>query len=210
MQNVASETMAVTETPLRDLTAQARIPCVTYRLQFNHSFTFADAARVVSYLHALGITDCYSAPYFKACPRSSHGYDVIDHGALNPELGSDEDYTVFTEELRRYNMGQILDVVPNHMGITGGKNPRWVDVLENGPSALSAPFFDIDWTPVKTDLANKVLLPILGDQYGRVLENQELILRSEEHTSELQSLRHLVCRLLLEKKNKQKNIYQTI
>src|SRR5262245_24805304 len=110
MRNDTTETMAVAGTLLRDFTVQVRVPCATYRLQFNHSFTFADAARVVSYLHALGITDCYSAPYFKACPRSSHGYDVIDHGALNPELGSDEDYTVFTEELRRYNMGQSLDV----------------------------------------------------------------------------------------------------
>ncbi len=180
MGNDSTATTTVADTPLRDLTARVRIPCATYRLQFNRAFTFADAARVVSYLHTLGITECYSSPYFKACPGSPHGYDVIDHNALNPELGGDEDYNTFTAELQRYDMGQILDMVPNHMGITRGKNPRWADVLENGPSALSAPFFDIDWTPVKTDLANKVLLPILGDQYGRVLENQELILSYQD------------------------------
>jgi (1->4)-alpha-D-glucan 1-alpha-D-glucosylmutase len=180
MLNDATETIAVADTPLRDFTARVRIPCATYRLQFNRSFTFADAARVISYLHTLGITDCYSSPYFKARPGSLHGYDIIDHNALNPELGSDEDYDAFTAELQRYDMGQILDVVPNHVGIAEGKNPRWVDVLENGPSALSASFFDIDWAPVKTDLANKVLLPILGDQYGRVLENQELILSYQD------------------------------
>jgi (1->4)-alpha-D-glucan 1-alpha-D-glucosylmutase len=180
MGNDATAIMAVADTPRRDLTAGARIPCASYRLQFNRSFTFADAARVVSYLQALGITDCYSSPYFKAYPGSPHGYDVIDHNALNLELGSDEDCHAFTAELRRHGMGQILDVVPNHMGIAGSKNSRWADVLENGPSALSAPFFDIDWTPVKTDLANKVLLPILGDQYGRVLENQELTLSYQD------------------------------
>lgn len=180
MGNHATATMAVADTPLRDLPAGARIPCATYRLQFNRSFTFTDAARVVSYLHALGLSDCYSSPYLKACPGSPHGYDIIDHNALNPEVGSEEDYTVFTAELRRYDMGQILDVVPNHMGIAKGKNPRWVDVLENGPSALSASFFDIAWTPIKMDLTNKVLLPILGDQYGRVLENQELILSYQD------------------------------
>jgi (1->4)-alpha-D-glucan 1-alpha-D-glucosylmutase len=180
MLNDETETVPVTNTLLRDFTTRARIPCATYRLQFNHSFTFAAAARVVSYLHALGVSDCYSSPYFKACPGSPHGYDVIDHGTLNPELGSDEDYGAFTAELRRHRMGQILDVVPNHVGIARGKNPRWADVLENGPSALSAPFFDIDWAPVKAALANKVLLPILGDQYGRVLENQELALSYQD------------------------------
>jgi hypothetical protein len=158
----------------------ARIPLATYRLQFNRSFTFADAARLVSYLHALGVSDCYASPYFKACPDSSHGYDVIDHGALNPEVGSKEDYVAFARELRRHDMGQLLDVVPNHMGIARNLNLWWADVLENGPSSLYASCFDIDWTPVKADLANKVLLPILGDQYGRVLENQELILSYED------------------------------
>jgi (1->4)-alpha-D-glucan 1-alpha-D-glucosylmutase len=148
----------------------ARIPLATYRLQFTSSFTFADAARLVSYLHTLGISDCYVSPYFKACPGSPHGYDVIDHNALNPEVGSEADYAAFTRELRRHGMGQILDMVPNHRGIAKSRNPWWADVLENGPRSWYASCFDIDWTPVKDELANKVLLPILGDQYGRVLE----------------------------------------
>lgn len=151
-------------------TPMARIPLATYRLQFTSSFTFADAARLVSYLHTLGISDCYVSPYFKACPGSPHGYDVIDHNALNPEVGSEADYAAFTRELRRHGMGQILDMVPNHRGIAKSRNPWWADVLENGPRSWYASCFDIDWTPVKDELANKVLLPILGDQYGRVLE----------------------------------------
>lgn len=157
-----------------------RIPLATYRLQFNRTFTFADAARLVPYLHALGVSDCYTSPYFKACPGSPHGYDVIDHSVLNPEVGSEEDYAAFTQELQQRDMGQLVDVVPNHMGIARSLNPWWVDVLENGPSSLYASCFDIDWAPVKANLANKVLLPILGDQYGRVLENQELILSYED------------------------------
>jgi len=158
----------------------ARIPQATYRLQFTPALTFVDAAQRVPYLHALGISDCYTSPYFKACPGSPHGYDVIDHNSLNPELGSEEDYTAFVSALQQHGMGQLLDIVPNHMGITKSLNPWWTDVLENGPSSLYASCFDIDWTPVKDELANKVLLPILGEQYGRVLENQELTLQYEE------------------------------
>src|ERR1044071_6821652 len=139
----------------------ARIPLATYRLQFTPAFTFADATRLVSYLHALGISDCYASPYFKSCPGSPHGYDVIDHNVLNPELGSEADYLAFTRELQRHDMGHILDMVPNHMGIARSRNTWWTDVLENGPSSVYASCFDIDWTPVKDELANKVLLPIL-------------------------------------------------
>ena len=167
------------KTPQRDRRMAPRIPLTTYRLQFNRSFTFADAARLVPYLHALGISDCYASPYFKARPGSLHGYDVIDHNRLNPEVGSEEEYNAFVEELQHHGMGQILDMVPNHMGI-GSVNALWADVLENGPSSLYAPVFDIDWTPIKADLADKVLLPILGDQYGRVLENQELTVHYED------------------------------
>jgi (1->4)-alpha-D-glucan 1-alpha-D-glucosylmutase len=149
-------------------------------VQFHPLFTFADAAQLVPYLHALGISDCYSSPYFKAKPGSPHGYDVIDHNVLNPELGSEEDYDRFVYALRRQGMGHILDLVPNHMGIATNSNVWWADVLENGPSSLYAACFDIDWTPVKAELANKVLLPILGDQYGSILENQELTLSYDE------------------------------
>ena len=156
------------------------LPLSTYRLQFNASFTFQDASRILPYLSQLGITDCYASPYLKAAPGSTHGYDVVDPTELNPEIGTDADYQVFIQALHENGMGQILDVVPNHMGIAGSTNRWWQDVLENGPSSRYATFFDIDWTPVKPELENKVLLPILGDQYGIVLENQEITLHYDD------------------------------
>ena len=164
----------------RTLHASLRVPMATYRLQFNHLFKFSDAQSIISYLCELGITDCYASPYFMANPGSLHGYDVLDHNQLNPEIGTDEEYLEFVKELRKYQMGQVLDIVPNHMSIAGNENRWWMDVLENGPSSIYSDFFDIDWDPVKASLKNKVLLPILGDQYGRVLENQELNLMFEE------------------------------
>jgi (1->4)-alpha-D-glucan 1-alpha-D-glucosylmutase len=157
-----------------------RIPLSTYRLQFNSSFKFLDAAQLVPYLNQLGITDCYASPYLKAAPGSTHGYDVIDPTVLNPEIGTEADYQIFITALRNHGMGQLLDVVPNHMGIAASANIWWQDVLENGPSSHYAKFFDIDWTPVKPELKNTVLLPILGDQYGIVLENQEITLHYED------------------------------
>ncbi|OGB96615.1 MAG: malto-oligosyltrehalose synthase, partial [candidate division NC10 bacterium RBG_16_65_8] len=128
------------------------------------------------YLDALGVSDIYASSYLGARPGSMHGYDITDHNALNPEIGTQEDYDRFVEALRTRGMGQILDVVPNHMGIAAGCNRWWNDVLENGPSSPYAGFFDVDWDPVKRQLANKVLLPVLGDQYGKVLEHQDLAL----------------------------------
>jgi (1->4)-alpha-D-glucan 1-alpha-D-glucosylmutase len=151
-----------------------RVPVATYRLQFNRVFTFEDARQVVPYLAALGISDVYASSYLEARPGSLHGYDIVDHNALNPEIGTEADCDRFVAALRERGMGQILDVVPNHMGIAEACNRWWNDVLENGPSSPYAEFFDIDWEPVKRELTSKVLLPILGDQYGRVLENQEL------------------------------------
>jgi len=151
-----------------------RIPVSTYRVQLNRTCTFRDVATLIPYLHDLGITDLYCSPYFKAVPGSMHGYDVVDPNTLNPEIGTEEDYRAMIDELHRRGMGQLLDVVPNHMGITLQLNGWWQDVLENGPSASYAAFFDIDWDPLKPELRNKVLLPILGGQYGVVLENQEL------------------------------------
>jgi (1->4)-alpha-D-glucan 1-alpha-D-glucosylmutase len=156
------------------------LPLSTYRLQFNASFTFQNASRILPYLSQLGITDCYASPYLKAAPGSTHGYDVVDPTELNPEIGTEADYQAFIQALHNHGMGQILDVVPNHMGIAGSTNLWWQDVLENGPSSRYATFFDIDWTPVKPELENKVLLPILGDQYGIVLENQEITLHFDE------------------------------
>ena len=157
-----------------------RIPVSTYRLQFNSQFRFSDATEIVSYLHCLGISDIYASPYFKAREGSLHGYDILDQNSLNPEIGPDDEFDALVGELKRCDMGQILDIVPNHMCIEGQGNPFWMDVLENGPSSRYAGFFDIDWHPVKKELENKILIPILGDQYGAVLESGELRLSFEE------------------------------
>src|SRR4030043_160923 len=151
-----------------------RIPIATYRLQFNYQFKFLDAKAIVSYLHDLGISDLYASPYLKAKKGSLHGYDILDHHQFNPEIGTEREYDEFVEELKKFEMGQVLDIVANRMCIAEDENIWWMDVLENGPSSMYADFFDIDWKPIKDELENKVLLPVLGDQYGRVLENQEL------------------------------------
>src|SRR5216117_168742 len=151
-----------------------RIPSSTYRLQFNRWFTFAQAREIVPYLYALGVSDAYASPYFQARPDSLHGYDITDHNKLNAVIGSREEYDSWTAELHAHSMGQVLDFVPNNVGIADSLNTWWMDVLENGPSSRYAPYFDIDWHPLKSDLRNKVLLPILSDQYGRVLERGEL------------------------------------
>ena len=157
-----------------------RIPTCTYRLQFNRWFTFAQAREIVPYLRSLGVSDVYASPYFQAGANSLHGYDITDHNKLNAAIGSQEEYDAWIAELHAHGMGQLLDFVPNHMGITEAGNKWWMDVLENGPSSMYAPYFDIDWCPLKSDLRDKVLLPILTDQYGRVLERGELQVRFEE------------------------------
>jgi (1->4)-alpha-D-glucan 1-alpha-D-glucosylmutase len=149
-------------------------------LQFNRWFTFAQAREIVPYLRALGVSDVYASPYFQAGSDSLHGYDIVDHNKLNAAIGSQEDYDMWIAELHAHGMGQVLDFVPNHMGIAEPGNKWWADVLENGPSSMYAPYFDIDWRPLKSDLRDKVLLPILTDQYGRVLERGELQVRFEE------------------------------
>src|SRR5213596_3931299 len=159
-----------------------RIPSSTYRLQFNRWFTFDQAREIVPYLHALGVTDAYASPYFQAGAESVHGYDITDHNKLNVAIGSREEYDSWIAELHAHSMGQVLDFVPNHVGIAEPLNEWWMDVLENGPSSRYAPYFDIDWHPLKSDLRDKVLLPILSDQYGRVLERGELQVHFEEGT----------------------------
>jgi (1->4)-alpha-D-glucan 1-alpha-D-glucosylmutase len=157
-----------------------RVPRATYRLQLSGNFTFRDAAEIVPYLDELGISHLYASPYLKARPGSAHGYDIIDHGALNPEIGSEEDYERLAEALRGRGMGQVLDLVPNHMGVFGRDNGWWLDVLENGPASRYARYFDIDWYPTnRAVLHGRVLLPVLGDHYRRVLEGGELGLTFE-------------------------------
>ena len=152
----------------------AIIPVSTYRLQLNKQFTFADATRLVPYLRQLGISHCYTSPYLKARPGSNHGYDIVDHNEINPEIGSQEDFERFVVELKQNGMGLITDIVPNHMGIMGSDNLWWQDVLENGQASCYASFFDIDWYPIKKTLQNKILVPVLGGHYGNILEQQEL------------------------------------
>jgi (1->4)-alpha-D-glucan 1-alpha-D-glucosylmutase len=157
-----------------------RIPRATYRLQFHKDFTFRDAERLIPYLDALGISDVYASPIFRSSPGSTHGYDVTDYGEIDPEIGSEADFERLVSTLRGHDMGLIVDFVPNHMGIAGGANRWWQDVLENGQASPHAAKFDIDWQPVKPELQNQVLLPTLGDHYGVVLENGDLQLRLEE------------------------------
>jgi (1->4)-alpha-D-glucan 1-alpha-D-glucosylmutase len=154
-------------------------PTATYRLQFNAGFTFESATRLVDYLAALGISHCYASNYLKAVPGSLHGYDVADPTQLNPEIGDEQSYGAWVDALRTHGMGHIIDLVPNHMGIARSANPWWQDVLENGESSRYADVFDIDWQPLKSELDHKVLLPVLGDTYGAVLERQEITLEYE-------------------------------
>jgi len=158
----------------RRQTQPVHTPSATYRLQFNRLFTFEAARNVIEYLDELGIGDVYASPFLMARPGSLSGYDVTDHSRLNPELGDEGSFSEFSSELQRRGMGLMADIVPNHMCVTDPSNAWWWDVLENGPSSPFARYFDIDWRPPKEELTNKVLLPVLGDQYGRVLENQEI------------------------------------
>ena len=159
---------------LRVARERRRTPGATYRFQFHKEFTLPHATRLVPYLHALGITHVYASPILKAKPGSHHGYDVVDHGSLNPEVGTEDDFAGLGRALRERGMGLILDAVPNHMCI-GGDNPWWTDVLEHGPSSPFAEFFDIAWQDSpRPGMNGRLLLPVLGDPYGTVLEGGQL------------------------------------
>ncbi|MDX1431100.1 MAG: malto-oligosyltrehalose synthase [Gammaproteobacteria bacterium] len=171
--------------PASDVAAAAVVPAATYRLQLSAEFPFARAAALVPYLRALGITHCYVSPILAARPGSKHGYDVIDHGAISPELGGREGFERLVAVLREQDMGLVVDVVPNHMGVMGSDNAWWLDVLEHGPASRYAAYFDIDWRPVKEALRGKVLLPVLGDHYGAVLADGGLALEFDRERGEL-------------------------
>jgi (1->4)-alpha-D-glucan 1-alpha-D-glucosylmutase len=153
-----------------------RVPGSTYRLQLHKGFTFDDAGAIAGYLKALGVTHVYSSPYLQAAPGSMHGYDVVDHRTVNEELGGAEGHERFCKALGDSGLGQVLDIVPNHMSL-GEQNKYWWDVLENGTNSRYASFFDIDWNPSEERLRDKVLVPILGDQYGRVLSAGGVVLK---------------------------------
>lgn len=159
--------------------SDARVPVSTYRVQMHRQFTFCDVQKILPYLKQLGIGDLYSSPIFEARPGSNHGYDVIRHDRLNPELGGEEGFNWLSCALREANMGLLLDIVPNHMGL-GNKSVWWQDVLENGRASEYATFFDIDWQPLKSDMRGKLLLPILGKQYGEELEDKKIQVAFED------------------------------
>jgi (1->4)-alpha-D-glucan 1-alpha-D-glucosylmutase len=159
-------------------------------LQLTEEHGFVSAAQLVPYLARLGISDAYFSPYLKTRPHSSHGYDVIDHSRLNPELGGEESYEQLCRTLAAHGLRQLLDIVPNHIGIMGSENRWWLDVLENGQASRFADYFDIDWHPVKPELADKILVPVLGDHYGNVLLGGELQLALDGDSGELSVYYH--------------------
>jgi (1->4)-alpha-D-glucan 1-alpha-D-glucosylmutase len=161
-------------------------PRATYRLQLNRDFTFAHATELVPYLAALGVSHVYLSPYFKARAGSTHGYDIVDHNALNPEIGSRAELDRLCLTLREHGMGQVLDIVPNHVGVLGADNAWWRDVLENGRAAAHASFFDIDWDRARDELHGKLLLPVLGERYGSVLERGEIALAFDASRGEFE------------------------
>lgn len=163
----------------RVVCSNARAPVSTYRLQMQAQFTFSDTRKVLPYLKQLGIGDLYSSPIFEARPGSTHGYDVTRHDRLNPELGGEDGFSSLSAALHEAEMGLLLDIVPNHMGV-GNDSLWWQDVLLNGRSSEYAPFFDIDWEPLKPDMHGKLLLPILGKQYGEELETGKIQLAFED------------------------------
>jgi (1->4)-alpha-D-glucan 1-alpha-D-glucosylmutase len=152
-------------------------PRATYRLQFHKDFGFDAAARLAPYLARLGVSHVYCSPYFKARQGSTHGYDIVDHNALNPELGGEAAFRRMCAAFTEHNLKQICDFVPNHVGIGGADNPAWLDVLEWGEASPYAGWFDIDWHPDREDLRAKLLVPVLGEQYGVVLDEGKLALK---------------------------------
>ncbi|HEX6770487.1 MAG TPA: malto-oligosyltrehalose synthase [Acidobacteriaceae bacterium] len=161
------------------LETDARVPVATYRAQMRREFTFEQASAIIPYLKQLGMGDFYASPIFEARPGSTHGYDVTRHDRLNPELGGEERFAPFAELLRSHGMGLLLDIVPNHMGI-GKDAVWWQDVLENGHASRYANYFDIDWSPLKDEMRDKLLLPILGGQYGEELEAKHIQVAIED------------------------------
>src|ERR1700759_3015903 len=155
------------------------IPLAPYRLQLTADFNFDKAAEIVPYLKALGISHVYASPFTTARKGSTHGYDVVDHTRLNPELGGEAGFERLSAALMRHDLGLILDFVPNHVGVHYADNPWWLDMLEWGPPSPHAPSFDIDWEQLPYRKRGGVLLPILGSSYGEALERGDIELRHD-------------------------------
>ncbi|HYQ31055.1 MAG TPA: alpha-amylase family glycosyl hydrolase, partial [Polyangiaceae bacterium] len=154
-----------------------RVPRSTYRLQLHKDFGFDDAAAAADYLARLGVSELYLSPILKAAPGSTHGYDVLDHETLNPELGGEAGFAALTTAARSHGLGLTVDFVPNHMGVGCDGNPYWDDILKHGRASRFAHYFDIDWHYPKETLVGKLLLPVLPEQYGISLEHGEMALR---------------------------------
>lgn len=165
--------------------ATADVPLATYRVQLHGGFTFAQAQAAVPYLRALGISHLYTSPYLKAAAGSAHGYDVVDPSQVNPEIGTEADHAALCAALASHGMGHVLDTVPNHMGVEDAGNRWWQDVLEHGRASPHADTFDIEWQPANPQTGARVLLPVLGDHYGKLLEAGELQLRFNAATGRL-------------------------
>lgn len=155
------------------------IPRATYRVQLHRGFDFQAAEALLPHLAELGISHLYASPLLKARPGSTHGYDVVDPTQLNPEIGDEAAFDRFCERLRALHLGLLLDIVPNHMGVLEADNPWWLDVLAHGPASAHATAFDIEWQPPQRELHGKLLLPVLGQGYGAVLESGEITARFE-------------------------------
>jgi (1->4)-alpha-D-glucan 1-alpha-D-glucosylmutase len=160
------------------------IPRATYRIQFSKEFGFDDAAKLAPYLSALGISHVYASPYLKARPNSTHGYDITDHNALNPDLGDEASFFRMVAAFKAHGLKHILDYVPNHMGVGGADNPLWLDVLEWGQESAYASWFDVDWNSHAEYLTGKLLVPFLADHYGAELASGKLQLKFDEAAGE--------------------------
>ncbi|RPI59578.1 MAG: malto-oligosyltrehalose synthase, partial [Lysobacterales bacterium] len=160
-------------------------PLATYRLQLNSELGFTAAAALAPYLRRLGVSHVYASPILKARPGSTHGYDIVEHDALNPELGDPAQFDAMIAAFSGAHLEVLLDFVPNHMGVGGADNPLWLDVLEWGADSAYAGWFDIDWEPHRGYLHDKLLVPVLGDQYGIELDAGKLELKLDEDAGEL-------------------------
>ena len=161
----------IRDPPTPPSTSRSHLPA-SVRQRTPH--VFATRTQLVHYLHRLGVSHVYASPYLASRSTSNHGYSVVDYGRIDPKYGSNDDYDTFVAALQEHGMGHLLDVVPNHMSAASGENVWWTDVLENGPASTYADYFDIDWRPVREDMENRILLPVLDNQFGVLLESGEL------------------------------------
>ena len=178
-QSTSAESLSLAEVLEQIVNETGNRPLSTYRIQFHNGFGLQQARELADYLHDLGVSHLYASPLLEARPGSVHGYDIINHDRLNPEIGNEEDLSALVSDLNARGISIVLDIVPNHMGVSTA-TPWWRDVLQHGRASEYSEFFDIDWSPLKPELHNKLLLPVLGDQYGEELEQGKLQIREKD------------------------------